>query len=372
MRRWRIKFYITDQCHFNAVRYNTISHTVPWLSLWVTLEGYTPNHVIKHPFIDTIWAILIHLLTHVVPPYMVKSCASSWLAAELDNPKHYSDVIMSAMASQITWNLDCLHDRLLRYRSKKTSRLHVTSLCERNARVNFPYKGPVMRKIFPIDDVIKIQMDWGLHRDCNCSMPCIEIAYFSKSSVNISIDLVLQGLPNLLNCDLLHYTYGICYSDIRPTTKASHWYICIPWKTAIYPQYPAVIWCSRVIHQSKPPRNQFHRTFYGLLGTCPSSFLCYIHAHMLLYGQEATPILYEPGLLLFSLWLLEPMQTQKMELSPTNCTREGSIMEGCTRKAQFPVTSGIQKVCQQVGWKAQRRKELAMFRVPLRSRGGRF
>ena len=50
---------------------------------------------------------------------------------------HYSDVIMSMamMASQITPRLDCLLNCLFRHRSKKTSKLCVTGLCEGNPPV---------------------------------------------------------------------------------------------------------------------------------------------------------------------------------------------------------------------------------------------
>ena len=43
---------------------------------------------------------------------------------------------------------DCLLNRLFRRRSKKTSKLRFTGLCAS------PHKGPVTRKMFPIDDVI--------------------------------------------------------------------------------------------------------------------------------------------------------------------------------------------------------------------------
>ena len=61
--------------------------------------------------------------------------------------------------------LDCLLNRLFRRRSKKTSKLRVTGLCEGNSLVNSPKKGPVMRKIFPFDDAIfegwtKVQPFW--------------------------------------------------------------------------------------------------------------------------------------------------------------------------------------------------------------------
>ena len=59
---------------------------------------------------------------------------------------HYSDVIMGAMVSQITSLTVVLLNRLFRRRSKKTSKLPVTGLCEA--------KWPVTRKMFPFDDVI--------------------------------------------------------------------------------------------------------------------------------------------------------------------------------------------------------------------------
>ena len=47
---------------------------------------------------------------------------------------HYSDVIMTMMASQITSHHDCLRNRLFRRRSKKTSKLRVTGLCVGNSQ----------------------------------------------------------------------------------------------------------------------------------------------------------------------------------------------------------------------------------------------
>ena len=46
---------------------------------------------------------------------------------------HHNDVIMSPMASQITGGVDGLLNRLFRRRSKKTSKLRVTGLCEGNS-----------------------------------------------------------------------------------------------------------------------------------------------------------------------------------------------------------------------------------------------
>ena len=58
--------------------------------------------------------------------------------------------------------LDYLLSRLFRCRSKKTSKLHVTGLCEGNPPVTggFPHKGPVTRKNFPFDNVIMAVRKW--------------------------------------------------------------------------------------------------------------------------------------------------------------------------------------------------------------------
>ena len=71
---------------------------------------------------------------------------------------HYNDVIMSAMASQITRLAICLLNCLFSRRSKNTSKLRVTGLVMGIHRwpVNSPHKGPVTWKMFPSDDVIMI------------------------------------------------------------------------------------------------------------------------------------------------------------------------------------------------------------------------
>ena len=52
--------------------------------------------------------------------------------------------------------IDCLLNCLFRRRSKKTPKIRVTRLCEgiRRWLVDSPRKGPVMRIIFPFDDII--------------------------------------------------------------------------------------------------------------------------------------------------------------------------------------------------------------------------
>ena len=63
--------------------------------------------------------------------------------------------------------LDCLLNPLSRCRSKKTSKLGVTGLCE-GWPVNSPHKGPVTRKMFPFDNIIMMLWHADVHLwDCN-------------------------------------------------------------------------------------------------------------------------------------------------------------------------------------------------------------
>ena len=73
---------------------------------------------------------------------------------------HYTDVIISAMASQITSSTIVYPTVYSRRKSKKTSKLHAAGLCEGIHRwpVNSAHKGPVKRKMFPFDDVIMTRL----------------------------------------------------------------------------------------------------------------------------------------------------------------------------------------------------------------------
>ena len=70
---------------------------------------------------------------------------------------------------------DCLLNRLFRRRSRKTSKLRVTGLREGNSPVNSLHKGPVIRKMFPFDDVIMTSHVTGgfpSHRSCDAKLWC--------------------------------------------------------------------------------------------------------------------------------------------------------------------------------------------------------
>ena len=52
------------------------------------------------------------------------------------------------------WRLDCLLNHLFRLIWKKTSKLHVTGLCEGNSPVNYPHKGASNAENVPFDNVV--------------------------------------------------------------------------------------------------------------------------------------------------------------------------------------------------------------------------
>ena len=65
------------------------------------------------------------------------------------------------MLRQLTKTYDCLLNHLYRRRSKKTSKLRVTDLCEGNSPVTdeFPaQRAGNAEKVLPVDDVIMIVM----------------------------------------------------------------------------------------------------------------------------------------------------------------------------------------------------------------------
>ena len=61
------------------------------------------------------------------------------------------------------WRLHCLLNCLFRRRSKKTSKLCITGLCEGNSLVTdeVPAKRPVTQKMFPFDDAFMIWYLWA-------------------------------------------------------------------------------------------------------------------------------------------------------------------------------------------------------------------
>ena len=84
---------------------------------------------------------------------------------------------------------DCLPNCLFRCRSKKTSKVHVTGLCEGNSLVTseFPSQRPVMRKMFPFDDVIMKAQKGMVCIDCS-----YKPLYLKKDNVHNCIIMFLS------------------------------------------------------------------------------------------------------------------------------------------------------------------------------------
>ena len=97
------------------------------------------------------------------PTFVSVACLSSvFITPHKVSASHYNDVIMSALASQIT-SLTIVYSIIYSSRrSKKTSKPASLAFMRGIYRwpVNSPHKGPVTRKMFPFDDVIIFYSDW--------------------------------------------------------------------------------------------------------------------------------------------------------------------------------------------------------------------
>ena len=87
---------------------------------------------------------------------------------------HYSDVIMSAIASQIT-SLTIVYSTVYLDADQRKHQSSASLAFVRGIHlgaVNSPHKWPVTRKMFPFDDVIMISPAF-FHRRCDTSTDCI-------------------------------------------------------------------------------------------------------------------------------------------------------------------------------------------------------
>ena len=100
---------------------------------------------------------------------------------------------------------DCLLNRSFRRRTKKTSKLCVTGLCE--WPVDCPHKGPVMKKMFPVDAVIMK----SCYRLCRLDYHVIMYGDISKVCSNILIVYVqfIENFEKKSLCDMC--CWNSCY-----------------------------------------------------------------------------------------------------------------------------------------------------------------
>ena len=100
--------------------------------------------------------------------HLVSMLGECWGGLDKIPQNHYNDVIMSAMASQIT-NLTIVYSTVYsRRRSKKTSKLRVTGLCVGNSPVTGEF--PAQRA----SNAENVSIWWRLHEiphGCHCDSP---------------------------------------------------------------------------------------------------------------------------------------------------------------------------------------------------------
>ena len=129
---------------------------------------------------------------------------------------HYTDVIITTIASQIT-SFTLVY--LIVYSGadkKKTSKLCVTSHCAGKSPgpVNSPHKWPVTRKMFPFDDYI-MQL-WTTH---HITEPCdfrLSLHYPTPLSVSLQkpMQLLSTQILQILSQCLQNFTFTMCFRTV--------------------------------------------------------------------------------------------------------------------------------------------------------------
>ena len=89
----------------------------------------------------------------------ILKCSPRYFMQKTLYKTHYNDVIMGAMASQIT-SLTTVYSTVYSGADQKESQSSASLAFVQGIHswpVNSPHKGPVMRKMFPFDDIILLQ-----------------------------------------------------------------------------------------------------------------------------------------------------------------------------------------------------------------------
>ena len=131
-----------------------------------------PNLLNECTYTDSVYLVHISLLYNIAimqygnayfsTSYMVTSLALGVIL------RHYSDVIMGAIASEIT-SLTIVHSTVYSDADQRKNQSFASLACVRGIRRGSgksPHKWPVTRKMFPFDDVI---MDYKSHQGLDTS-----------------------------------------------------------------------------------------------------------------------------------------------------------------------------------------------------------
>ena len=136
---------------WRLLQWNNINHSVWYLQsthyfVWMRISQIT----------------LANLLNNVYTKHQHVISNTDFRVLESGKFVHYSDVIKSVLASQIT-RVPFVCSRFFRRRSKKTPKLRVTALCERNPPMTggFPSeRASNAEEMFPFDDVFMHRFDF--------------------------------------------------------------------------------------------------------------------------------------------------------------------------------------------------------------------
>ena len=119
-----------------------------------------------------VYSITCDFPDNMLRKYVSKIYVETHLLSHCGTWPHYNDVIMGAMACQIT-SLNIVYSTVY---SDADQRKHESSASLafvwriHRSPVNSPHKGPVTRKMFPFDDVImKLGLCGGLHKPITLS-----------------------------------------------------------------------------------------------------------------------------------------------------------------------------------------------------------
>ena len=174
---------------------------------------------------------------------------------------HYCDVIMGAMASQITSH-DCLLNRSLRRRSKKTSKLRVTGLCAGNS----PVTGEFPAQMTSNAENVSI---WWRHHDgdapTRCSMDGTTVWQVAQSSV---LSYVMQLL--------LSRSFEISLKKLGQTSKSRPLCLGLNVSTTLKKNHNIK---SKYLPTDRWTIPCFFSFDYGLLISCLPSHSSYLIAH---------------------------------------------------------------------------------------------
>ena len=102
-------------------------------------------------------------ILYILPYQMLIDCfIQLWLYSYIDRTRHYNDVMLNTMASQIT-SLTTVYSAVYSGADQREWQSSASLAFARGIHrwpVNSPYKGPVTRKLIPFYDVIMKWLVW--------------------------------------------------------------------------------------------------------------------------------------------------------------------------------------------------------------------